>query len=114
MAALSARWGDAGICLVLLNTQGCCSTQTGGRILGVTPERGSWRAREGGRVPGRQEPALSAQLLLELLDAEPEAPPIRPTQGALVCRQEMIHVHPAAPQQIFHSQRMLPGLKCDH
>lgn len=70
--------------------------------------------REGGRVPARREPAPSAQLLLELLDAESEALPILPTQGALVCREEMIHVHRVAPQQIFHSQGMLPGLKCDH
>lgn len=58
---------------------------------------------EGGKVPGRQEPAPSAGILLELLAAESQAPSIRPTQGALVCREEMIHVHRVAPQQIFHS-----------
>lgn len=53
---------------------------------------------EGGGLPATPEPAPSAQAPADIVGCQVRgAPPIRPTQGALVSREEMIHVHRSGP-----------------
>ena len=40
--------------------------------------------------------------------------PTHPSQGALVHKEEMIHGHQAAPEQIFHCYGMFPEHECDN
>lgn len=55
---------------------------------------GRWRARKGGGLLAVQEPVPSAQVPADIVGCGVRgAAPIRPTQGALVSREEMIHGH---------------------